>query len=115
MFEFDEIVTIFHEFGHALHHLLTKVEYPCASGISGVPWDGVELPSQYMEFFAYDQEVIKKISSHYLTGESLPDELYQKIIDSKNFQSAIHMLQFVPSLSRISLLSMNALLRSCGE
>jgi oligopeptidase A len=71
MFEFDEIVTIFHEFGHALHHLLTKVEYPCAAGISGVPWDGVELPSQYMEFFAYDKEVIKKISSHYQTGESL--------------------------------------------
>jgi len=93
MFEFDEIVTIFHEFGHALHHLLTKVEFPCASGISGVPWDGVELPSQYMEFFAYNKEVIKKISSHYKTGESLPDELYQKIIDSKNFQSAIQMLR----------------------
>jgi len=93
MFEFDEIVTIFHEFGHALHHLLTKVEYPCAAGISGVPWDGVELPSQYMEFFVYDKEVVKKISSHYQTGESLPNELYQKIIDSKNFQSAIQMLR----------------------
>jgi oligopeptidase A len=58
-----------------------------------VPWDGVELPSQYMEFFAYDKEVIKKISSHYQTGESLPDMLYQKIIDSKNFQSAIQMLR----------------------
>jgi oligopeptidase A len=93
LFEFDEIVTIFHEFGHALHHLLTKVEYPCAAGIAGVPWDGVELPSQYMEFFCYEYEVVMKMSEHYQSGEKLPDELYEKLIDSKNFQSAMSMLR----------------------
>jgi len=93
LFEFDEIVTIFHEFGHALHHVLTKVEYPCAAGISGVPWDGVELPSQYMEFFCYERDVIKQMSEHIDTKKPLPDELYSKLIDSKNFQSAMGMLR----------------------
>jgi len=93
LFEFDEIVTIFHEFGHALHHVLTKVEYPSAAGISGVPWDGVELPSQYMEFFCYERDVIKQMSEHIDTKKPLPDELYSKLIDSKNFQSAMGMLR----------------------
>lgn len=93
LFEFDEIVTLFHEFGHALHHLLTKVQYPSAAGISGVPWDGVELPSQYMEFFCYEAEVVKLLSKHWQTGESLSDELYDKLIASKNFQSALRMLR----------------------
>ena len=93
LFEFDEIVTIFHEFGHALHHVLTKVKYPCAAGISGVPWDGVELPSQYMEFFCYERSVIDKMSEHVETQKSLPDELYNKLIASKNFQSAMGMLR----------------------
>ena len=93
LFDFDEIVTIFHEFGHALHHLLTKVPFPCAAGISGVPWDGVELPSQYMENFCYEREVIDHISGHWETGEKLPDELFQKVIESKNFQSGMQMLR----------------------
>jgi oligopeptidase A len=93
LFEFDEIVTIFHEFGHALHHILTKVKYPCAAGITGVPWDGVELPSQYMEFFCFERDVVMKISAHYKTKEPLPDDLYNKLIASKNFQSAIGMLR----------------------
>ncbi|MCH9711171.1 MAG: M3 family metallopeptidase [Proteobacteria bacterium] len=93
LFEFDEIVTIFHEFGHALHHVLTKVKYACAAGISGVPWDGVELPSQYMEFFCYEREVIKQMSEHIESKESLPDALYEKLIASKNFQSAMGMLR----------------------
>lgn len=93
LFEFDEIITLFHEFGHALHHLLTKVKYPSAAGITGVPWDGVELPSQYMEFFCYQREVINLISKHYQTGQSLPDDLYDKLIASKNFQSALAMLR----------------------
>ena len=93
LFEFDEIVTLFHEFGHALHHVLTKVEYPSAAGIAGVPWDGVELPSQYMEFFCYEYDVVKLLSKHWETGESLPDELFTKLIDSKNFQSALGMLR----------------------
>ena len=93
LFEFDEIVTLFHEFGHALHHVLTKVPYPSAAGIAGVPWDGVELPSQYMEFFCYEKEVVELLSGHWQTGESLPDELYEKVIDSKNYQSAMQMLR----------------------
>ncbi|NYT52183.1 MAG: M3 family metallopeptidase [Candidatus Vesicomyosocius endoextente] len=93
LFEFDEIVTLFHEFGHVLHHLLTKVKYPCASGISGVPWDGVELPSQYMEFYVFEKQVISLISSHYKTRKSLPNELYNKLIASKNFNSALSMLR----------------------
>ena len=93
LFDFDEIVTIFHEFGHALHHLLTKVPFPCAAGINGVPWDGVELPSQYMENFCYERGVINQISGHWKTGEKLPDELFLKVIDSKNFQSGLQMLR----------------------
>ena len=93
LFEFDEIVTIFHEFGHALHHVLTKVKYPSAAGISGVPWDGVELPSQYMESFCYEYDVVKLMSSHWQSGESLPDALFEKIIKSKNYQSALAMLR----------------------
>lgn len=93
LFEFDEIVTLFHEFGHALHHLLTTVKYPSAAGIEGVPWDGVELPSQYMEFFCYEHSVIKQMSKHWKTGESLPDDLYEKLIAAKNFQSALAMLR----------------------
>ena len=93
LFDFDEIVTIFHEFGHALHHLLTKVPFPCAAGISGVPWDGVELPSQYMENFCYEREVVNLISGHWETGEKLPEVLFQKVIESKNFQSGLQMLR----------------------
>jgi len=93
LFEFDEIVTLFHEFGHALHHILTKVPFPCAAGISGVPWDGVELPSQYMEFFCYESEVVDSISGHWKTGEKLPDDLFDKVVASKNFQSGLQMLR----------------------
>ncbi|MDC9714465.1 MAG: M3 family metallopeptidase [Gammaproteobacteria bacterium] len=93
LFEFDEIITLFHEFGHALHHLLTTVKYPSAAGISGVPWDGVELPSQYMEFFCYERTVVELLSKHWQTGESLPDNLYDKLVASKNFQSALAMLR----------------------
>ncbi len=93
LFEFDEIVTLFHEFGHALHHILTKVPFPCAAGISGVPWDGVELPSQYMECFCYEREVVDSISGHWKTGEKLPDDLFNKVVASKNFQSGLQMLR----------------------
>ena len=93
LFDFDEIVTLFHEFGHALHHLLTKVTFPCAAGISGVPWDGVELPSQYMENFCYEKGVIDLISGHWITGKKLPDDLFDKVIASKNFQSGLQMLR----------------------
>ena len=72
---------------------MTKVPFPCAAGINGVPWDGVELPSQYMENFCYEREVIDYISGHWETGEKLPDELFQKVIESKNFQSGLQMLR----------------------
>ncbi len=90
---FDDVVTLFHEFGHALHHVLTKSEYPSVAGISGVPWDGVELPSQYMEFFAYEPENIKQLSQHYLTGEALSDEQIKSIIRAKNFHAALMTLR----------------------
>ena len=93
LFEFDEIVTIFHEFGHALHHVLTTTKHPSVAGISGVPWDGVELPSQYMEFFCYEKAVVDGMSEHYESGEKLPDALYQKLINAKNFQSGMQMLR----------------------
>ena len=93
LLEFDDVITLFHEFGHALHHLLTEVKYPSVAGISGVPWDGVELPSQYMEFFAYEKAVIAKISGHYQTGEKLPDEIFDKLIAAKNFGTGLAMLR----------------------
>lgn len=89
----DEVVTLFHEFGHGLHHMLTKVDELSASGISNVPWDAVELPSQFMENFCYQPAVIKTISSHVDTGEALPKELLEKLIAAKNFQSAMTMVR----------------------
>lgn len=92
-FSHDEILTLFHEFGHALHHLLTKVEYLSCSGINGVEWDAVELPSQFLENFAYDRTILNKLSCHKKTGEALPDEMIDKLINAKNFQSAMGMLR----------------------
>jgi len=92
-FELDEVVTLFHEFGHAIHHLLSKVIYPSASGISGVPWDGVELPSQYMENFVFEKDIMLSMTKQKDTGEQMPDELYSKIIESKNYSSAMQMLR----------------------
>jgi oligopeptidase A len=70
----DDVITLFHEFGHMLHHLLTRVDYPSIAGINGVPWDAVELPSQFMENFAWSYEVLRKTSGHFKTGEPLPKE-----------------------------------------
>lgn len=92
-YEFDEIVTLFHEFGHALHHILTTCEYPGVAGINGVPWDGVELPSQYMENFCFEKDILTSMSSHRTTKDTLPDDLFDKIIASKNFQSGMAMLR----------------------
>jgi oligopeptidase A len=89
----DDVVTLFHEFGHTLHHLLTRVDYPSVSGINGVPWDAVELPSQFMENFAWQPEVVTMISSHYQTGESLPVELLEKLRSSRIFQAGLRMLR----------------------
>jgi oligopeptidase A len=89
----DEVETLFHEFGHCLHHLLTKIEYPSISGINGVPWDAVEFPSQIMEHWAWEKATMPLISGHYETGEPLPDEIYHKLLAAKNFQSGLQMLR----------------------
>jgi oligopeptidase A len=89
----DEVITLFHEFGHTLHHLLTTVDFPSISGINGVPWDAVELPSQFMENFAWNTEVLKNLSSHYQSGKQLPDELIEKLQASRVFQSGMQMLR----------------------
>ena len=89
----DEVITLFHEFGHGLHHMLTKIDYPSVSGINGVPWDAVELPSQFMENWCWENEALAFISSHYQTKESLPDDLLQKMMKAKNFQSAMQLMR----------------------
>lgn len=89
----DEVVTLFHEFGHGLHHMLTQVDELSASGIANVPWDAVELPSQFMENFCYQPEVIEKLSQHVDSGESLPKDLLDRLIAAKNFQSAMAMVR----------------------
>ena len=91
----DDVVTLFHEFGHCLHHLLTRVDWPSAAGINGVAWDAVELPSQFLENFAWHPTVIEQLSGHYRTGEPLPTELLARLIASRNFQSAMQMLRQV--------------------
>lgn len=89
----DDVVTFFHEFGHCLHHLLTQVDYPSVAGINGVAWDAVELPSQLHENFAWTQEGLALVSGHYQTGEPLPDQLYRKLIATRNFHAALFMLR----------------------
>jgi len=93
LFTHDEVLTLFHEFGHGLHHMLTQIDEFSVSGISGVPWDAVELPSQFMENWCWEKEVVEAISGHYKTGESLPDDLFQKLLSVKNFQSGMQMLR----------------------
>ncbi len=89
----NEVLTLFHEFGHTLHHLLTRAEYPSVAGINNVPWDAVELPSQFMENFAFEHETLPLISRHYQTGESLPAKLLDKLRGARTFHSAMHMLR----------------------
>ncbi len=89
----DEVVTLFHEFGHGLHHMLTKVDYAAISGISGVAWDAVELPSQFMENWCWEKEGLAIISGHFETGEPLPEEMLDKLLAAKNFQSAMMMVR----------------------
>jgi oligopeptidase A len=93
LFTHDEVTTLFHEFGHGLHHMLTKIEYAGVSGINGVAWDAVELPSQFMENWCWEREALDLISGHYQTGEKLPDDLFDKMLAARNFQSAMMMLR----------------------
>jgi oligopeptidase A len=89
----DEVVTLFHEFGHMLHHLLTRVDYPSLAGINGVPWDAVELPSQFMENFAWCYDVLVQTSRHHETGEPLPGKLFQRLDESRHCGAALAMLR----------------------
>lgn len=89
----SEVTTLFHEFGHGLHHMLTLVESAGVSGINGVEWDAVELPSQFMENWCWERESIDMISGHYKTGEPLPDELLEKMRSARNFQSAMQLVR----------------------
>jgi oligopeptidase A len=89
----DDVVTLFHEFGHMLHHLLTRVDFPSVAGFNGVPWDAVELPSQFMENFAWCYDVLAQASGHHETGEPLPQELFQKLEDSRHCGAAMAMLR----------------------
>ena len=89
----DEVVTLFHEFGHGLHHMLTEQDVPGVSGINGVAWDAVELPSQFLENWCWTEEGLALISGHYQSGESLPTEMLGKMLAAKNFQSAMMMMR----------------------
>ncbi|MGB9094952.1 oligopeptidase A [Erwinia sp.] len=93
LFTHDEVTTLFHEFGHGLHHMLTRIETPGVAGISGVPWDAVELPSQFMENWCWEPEALAFISGHYETGEPLPQELLEKMLAAKNYQAALFILR----------------------
>jgi oligopeptidase A len=89
----DEVLTLFHEFGHGLHHMLTRVDYPAVSGINGVEWDAVELPSQFMENWCWEREALDLFARHHQSGERLPEPLYRRMIAAKNFQAAMQMLR----------------------
>ena len=89
----DDVTTLFHEFGHGLHHMLTVVDDPNVSGINGVAWDAVELPSQMMENWCWSEEALPLISSHYQTGKTLPKDLLDRMLAAKNFQSGMQLLR----------------------
>ncbi|MGV3345239.1 oligopeptidase A [Enterobacteriaceae bacterium LUAb1] len=93
LFTHDEVITLFHEFGHGLHHMLTDIDVAGVAGISGVPWDAVELPSQFMENWCWEPEALAFISGHYETGEPLPQAWLDKMLAAKNYQAALFMLR----------------------
>lgn len=93
LFTHDEVITLFHEFGHGLHHMLTQVDAAAVAGINGVAWDAVELPSQFLENWCWTPEALALISGHYESGEPLPEDLLQKVLAAKNFQSALFLIR----------------------
>jgi oligopeptidase A len=95
LFTHDEVITMFHEFGHGLHHMLTKVDDYSVSGIKGVEWDAVELPSQFMENFCWEWEVLRHMTQHVDTGAQLPRELFDKMVAAKNFQAGMQTVRQV--------------------
>jgi oligopeptidase A len=93
LFTHDEVITLFHEFGHGLHHLLSRVDDLGVSGIRGVEWDAVELPSQFMENFCWERDVLARMTAHVDSGEPLPHTLYDKMLAAKNFQSGMQTVR----------------------
>jgi oligopeptidase A len=93
LFTHDEVITLFHEFGHGLHHLLTRVDHLGVSGINGVEWDAVELPSQFMENYCWEWDVLARMTAHAGTGAPLPRTLFDKMIAAKNFQSGMQTVR----------------------
>ena len=89
----NEVTTLFHEFGHGLHHMLTRIDTAAVAGIAGVAWDAVELPSQFMENWCWEKEALAMFARHYEGGDSIPDELFAKMLEAKNFQSAMQMVR----------------------
>ena len=99
---FDEVTTLFHEFGHGIQHMLTQVDYSGAAGINNVEWDAVELPSQFMENWCYDRPTLFNLAKHYETGETLPEHYYQKLLAARNYMSGSGMLRQI-NLSLLDL------------
>ncbi len=93
LFTHDEVQTLFHEFGHGLHHMMTRIDTAGVAGINGVPWDAVELPSQFMENWCWEREALDLIAGHYQSGEKLPQALYDKMMAAKNFQAGMQMMR----------------------
>jgi oligopeptidase A len=89
----DDVVTLFHEFGHGLHHMLTRVDYPSLAGINGVAWDAVELPSQFLENYAWHPDVLQRISKHVQTGATLPTEMQKQLIATRSFHAGLQMMR----------------------
>ena len=89
----DDVLTLFHEFGHGLHHLLTEIALPSIGGIDGVEWDAVELPSQFMENFGWNREALDLFARHYETGERLPDTLFQRMLDARHFHAGLFLVR----------------------
>lgn len=89
----DDVLTLFHEFGHGLHHLLTEIDYPGVSGISGVEWDAVELPSQFLENFGWQRETLDLFARHHQTGEALPEALFQRMLAARHFQAGMFLVR----------------------
>ena len=93
LFTHDEVTTLFHEFGHGIHHMLTQIDISEVAGINGVPWDAVELPSQFLENWCWEEQALAFISGHYQTGEPLPKEKLTQLLKAKNFQAAMFVLR----------------------
>ncbi|VEI44511.1 oligopeptidase A [Actinobacillus equuli] len=93
LFTHDEVTTLFHEFGHGIHHMLTQIDVGDVAGINGVPWDAVELPSQFLENWCWEAEALEFISGHYQTGEPLPKDKLTQLLKAKNFQAAMFVLR----------------------